>query len=427
MNETPRVLYDASLLGTIHATQGSRAGIFRVTDTLARRLVRRQDCEVSLCASHSVWALHHLLKELQDDPVLRSTRFGCRWPFSRSLPMRRLLAEWDADRGLPAGKKLLRSGLWRAMKSLEAGVVEAADYTDYDGYDIYHSPFFPLPERRGRARRFVTVYDLIPVLHPEFYRKLPDQIEMIPAVVRSVGPEDWILTISQATRDDLLAYRPDLAPERVVVTPLAAADCFYRNHDEAEAAEIRGRYGIPHAPYVLSLSTLEPRKNIAHVIRCFARFVQQEGVSDLNLVLIGERGWDMDGILEEISRLGDLRKRIIITGRVPDADLSALYSGALWFAYMSFYEGFGLPPLEAMQCGVPVVTSNTSSLPEVVGEAAITLDPRDEDGLCETFLRLYRDESLRADLSERGLRRAGEFSWERCAAETVAAYRKALA
>jgi glycosyltransferase involved in cell wall biosynthesis len=125
--------------------------------------------------------------------------------------------------------------------------------------------------------------------------------------------------------------------------------------------------------------------------------------------------------------MGPLRDRIILTGFVPDEDLAAIYSGALAFAYMSRYEGFGLPPLEAMQCGVPVITSNTSSLPEVVGDAGIILDPSDEQGLCDAMLRLFGDEALRCHLGSRGLVQSSKFSWERCIREMTDAYSEALA
>ena len=186
------------------------------------------------------------------------------------------------------------------------------------------------------------------------------------------------------------------------------------------------KYGIPRGPYILSLGTLEPRKNIVHLIRSFAQLVAQENLPDLSLVLAGAAGWDYGSIFEELTRYPQLKQRIIFTGYVADEDLSPLYSGALVFVYPSFYEGFGLPPLEAMQCGTPVITSNTSSLPEVVGGAGIMLNPSDHEGLCQQMLAIYRSSALREELSARSLEQARKFSWTACARQTAAAYRRAL-
>ena len=143
-------------------------------------------------------------------------------------------------------------------------------------------------------------------------------------------------------------------------------------------------------------------------------------------MLVGTQGWDYNDIFEEIFKHEDIKKRIIITGYIPDEDLAALYSGALAFVYPSFYEGFGLPHLEAMQCGVPVITSNTCSLPEVVGDAGIMVDPTDADALCHSMLEIYNKSSLREAMSLKSIERAKQFSWEKCTQETLAAYKTAL-
>jgi glycosyltransferase involved in cell wall biosynthesis len=216
-------------------------------------------------------------------------------------------------------------------------------------------------------------------------------------------------------------------PARVFVTPLAAdARLFHPASPEAQEA-VRRRLGIPEGPYLLTLNTLEPRKNLESVIRAFARVAREPAARDLSLVLVGGRGWKAEGIDAALAEAGPVRQRIVLSGYVPDAELAPLYSGALAFVYMSLYEGFGLPPLEAMQCGVPVIASNTSSLPEVVGDAGILLDPTDLDALCQAMLRVHQDAALRAELASRSLARAGAFTWERCVAQTVAAYRAALA
>jgi glycosyltransferase involved in cell wall biosynthesis len=178
--------------------------------------------------------------------------------------------------------------------------------------------------------------------------------------------------------------------------------------------------------YFLSLCTLEPRKNVDRVIRCFARLLKEKQIQDVNLVLVGVKGWHFDKIFNEIESNKDIRSHIIITGFVEDKDLAALYSASLGFVYPSIYEGFGLPPLEAMQCGVPVVTSNTSSLPEVVGDAGIMVTPTDEDALCQAMLNVYQSESLRKEMSAKSLHQAARFSWEKCIQDTINGYKMAM-
>jgi glycosyltransferase involved in cell wall biosynthesis len=141
---------------------------------------------------------------------------------------------------------------------------------------------------------------------------------------------------------------------------------------------------------------------------------------------VGAKGWRDEGIYAAIEDAGVVRDQIILPGYVADADLAPLYSGALAFVYTSLYEGFGLPPLEAMQCGVPVVTANTSSLPEVVGDCGLTVDPADADALSQAMLDLHRSAPLRAELAQKGLARSRHFTWDRCVHDTVAAYRAAV-
>jgi glycosyltransferase involved in cell wall biosynthesis len=269
------------------------------------------------------------------------------------------------------------------------------------------------------------VYDLIAIAHPELFETGVDAL--IRDAMASLTPDDWAVCISEATRQDLLAHRPDLAPERVLVTHLAAAAHFRPDLREQEWPALRAKYNIPEAPYALTLSTLEPRKNIAHALRCFARVVAEGKVGDLRLVMVGTRGWKMDSIFAELDGLQQLRDRVTVSGFVPDRDLAPIYSRAAMFLYPSLYEGFGLPPLEAMQCGVPVITSNTSSLPEVVGDAGLMVPPTDADALCQAIVQLHSDRALSQTLARRARERAAHFSWARCAAETASVYRSAVA
>jgi glycosyltransferase involved in cell wall biosynthesis len=294
--------------------------------------------------------------------------------------------------------------------------------------DIFHSQAAPLPPRPHTARspqRLLTVYDLSYLRFPEIYG--PSYAAVMNAALGSITDADWVMTSSCATREELIERRV-AREERIFVAALAADPAtFYPCRDAAALEAVRTRLGIPHGSYLLSVNSPDPRKNLACAVQAFGRLLQQEHLPDLSLVLAGNSGPGSETVRAAVAGIPGLRDRVRFTGFVPDEDLAALYSGAVALLYPSIYEGFGLPPLEAMQCGTPVITSNTSSLPEVVGEAGIMLDPSDEDALCDAVLMLYRDDGLRASLGRAALERAASFTWERSIEQTLSAYRAVIA
>ena len=218
-----------------------------------------------------------------------------------------------------------------------------------------------------------------------------------------------MIAISQATKDDLVAHY-GVPKEKIPVVYHGVEPRFRPTPDPAVPA----RYGLP-SRYFLYLGTLQPRKNLERLLQAYAQLSGDVPA----LVLAGAKGWYFERIAAAIAALG-LGERVFLPGYVPDEDVPALLTGALALVFPSLYEGFGLPVLEAMACGTPVVTANTSSLPEVVGEAGLLVDPLRVDEIAAAMQRLLADEALRAELSRRGLERAGLFSWDRCARETLA-------
>jgi glycosyltransferase involved in cell wall biosynthesis len=296
--------------------------------------------------------------------------------------------------------------------------------------DIFHSPAGGLPDwtrRRAGLRGFITIYDLIPIIHPSFFP--PGASRKVHQALRGIDGRDWILCISESTRQDLLAHLPNANPARTLVIPLAAEDRFHPETDPTRMDAVRKRYGVPpDAPYFLSVSTLEPRKNFETVINAFARFVHEDRSRPCYLLLVG--GKVLDGILASLQATyaedSSMRERVIFTGFVPDEDLAALYCGSLAFIYLSYYEGFGLPILEAMQCGIPVIASNVSSIPEVAGEAGILLAPTDEAGVAASMKSLYHDPVRRREMADHALRRAAQFTWKQFEESTLEAYASAM-
>ncbi|PSN11807.1 glycosyltransferase family 1 protein, partial [filamentous cyanobacterium CCP5] len=292
--------------------------------------------------------------------------------------------------------------------------------------DIYHSPFYALPQKAdtGKTQRVLTIHDVIPLLYPEYFR--PKILAKFRAAIDSLDlDQDWIICDSESTRQDFCSLVA-INPNRVFTAPLAAMGNCAPVEDSHLIEQTLKKYEIPRAPYCLSLSTLEPRKNLRFLIASFISLVQAQPDLDLNLVLVGASGWKNLDVFQSAASDPKLKSRIHFTGFVPDEDLSALYSGCIAFAYPSLYEGFGLPPLEAMQCGAPVITSNVSSLPEVVGNAGIMVSPTDQDAFCQAILDLCQNQHLRENLSRKGIERAKQFSWKRCAEQTVDVYKKAL-
>ncbi|WP_272900266.1 glycosyltransferase family 4 protein [Tolypothrix bouteillei] len=294
---------------------------------------------------------------------------------------------------------------------------------DKNNFDIIHSPYHKLPseELTKGVPRVITVHDIIPIIMPEMVN--PILIPYFQEVLNSINHhQDWVVCNSEYTKQEFCEYT-GMPLERTFVTPLAATDRFYRVTDSARIDTARQRYGIPDGDYFLSLGTqLEPRKNLAHLIRCFLRLLSEQPNLNINLVLVGSQRFQS---VETIDRLfPQFSSRVLFTGYVADEDLSAIYSGATAFIYPSLYEGFGLPLLEAMRCGTPVIASNTTSLPEVVGDAGILVDPKDEDALCQAMLDLLRDSHLVQELRQKGFARSQNFSWSKCAADTAKVYKR---
>jgi glycosyltransferase involved in cell wall biosynthesis len=286
--------------------------------------------------------------------------------------------------------------------------------------DVVHSTNFSTPRFRDRRKRLVmTIYDLSFLIHPEFH--VPENVKhALQGTREAVARADALITISQYSRQELIE-RMGVTDDRVAVIYLAADPCCTRIEDTKRTLLVRKRYGLPEH-FILFVGSLEPRKNVRRLIQAYAKLPTSLR-DDVHLVIAGGVGWLTDDIYSTVFQLGE-KERVHFIGYVEENDLPAVYSLADVFAYPSLYEGFGLPVLEAMQCGVPVLTSNISSLPEVAGTAALLVTPTEVDDIAYGLRRLLEVADLRAELRARGYQRAREFSWERCARETLAVYKK---
>lgn len=230
------------------------------------------------------------------------------------------------------------------------------------------------------------------------------------------------MTLSEHTRRDIIETY-GIEPSRITAIPLAAPRHFYPVDDYRELQRVRHTYGI-EGQYILSVGSIQPRKNLARLVQAYASLRDTHSETELpKLVLVGKHAWLYDETLRALEKT-KVTDSVILTGYVPESDLPPLYSGAICFVYPSYFEGFGLPPLEAMKCGAPVIVGNQTSLPEVVGDAGVTVDPFDVRSIAEAIEKLIKDSALRRELSVKGLRRAEMFDWRKTAQQTLEIYQQ---
>ena len=286
------------------------------------------------------------------------------------------------------------------------------------GLDVLHSPDF-IPPHRPSCKSVITVHDLAFLLYPHFLTK--ESARYYGHIDQAVRWTDHIISVSESTKRDTIEHLG--VPEDKITVVYEAANPIFRPLDRAAAKEeVRNRHGVD-GPFVLFVSTIEPRKNVPTLLRALYQ-LQQCYKEDIRLVLAGGKGWlfeDAFAVVEDLK----LDEWVHFLGRVSSDDLLYLYNAAEMLAHPAFYEGFGLPPLEAMACGLPVVVSNVASLPEVVGDAGLLIDPHNVDELTVSMWRLLNDGDLWQEMREKGLRQASRFSWDRAARETLDIYRLA--
>ncbi len=283
--------------------------------------------------------------------------------------------------------------------------------------DVLHSPDF-IPPGFPRCPSVITVHDLAFLKYPRFLTR--SSARYYGQVEVAASRADHIIAVSQSTKRDTIQML-GVPEEKITVIYEAAHPLFAPISNEEPLARVRAKFGLPR-DFILFVSTIEPRKNIPTLLRAFKQ-LRARYKAPITLALAGNRGWlveEVDAVVEEL-KLGD---SIRFLGGVPNEELVYLYNAATCFILPSYYEGFGLPPLEAMACGTPVIVSKVASLPEVVGDAALLVEPEDVEGWCVAMMRVLDDENLRREMRAKGLKRAATFSWERAARETLAVYQK---
>lgn len=286
--------------------------------------------------------------------------------------------------------------------------------------DIYHFFNFIVPPRIN-GKVITTIYDMV-------YKKYPDTMtranynRLDKNIKRSTEHADIVVTISENSKREIIEYLG--APEEKIriVSPGVDMDIYSCMYSEEEKKYIRSKYGLPNR-YILYLGTLEPRKNINSIIEGYALYKSINKSSDLKLVIAGKKGWMYDSIFESV-KANNLLDDVVFTGYIEEVYKPIIYKLSNMFVFPSLYEGFGMPVLEAMAAGVPVITSNSSSLPEVAGDAGLMVEPKDIQAIADCIAKLDSDSNLRNELITRGLERSKLFTWEQSAEKLIQIYKE---
>jgi glycosyltransferase involved in cell wall biosynthesis len=294
-------------------------------------------------------------------------------------------------------------------------------YVRSSGIELFHGTNYDVPLWR-QCVTVLTIHDLSLLIHPETHekRRVSRARRRLPLMARAASA---VIVPTESVRGEV-CEQLGLSPEKVFAVPEAARACFSPMELEATKC-VRRRLGIG-ADFLLTVGTIEPRKNLQTLLNAFEEVAGGQSQPTLQLVIVGNRGWLSEPFFVVLEK-SPMRKRIILTEYLNDEELRALYSSCRAFIYASFYEGFGLPPLEAMACGAPVITSRIPALAETTGDAALLFDHTSANDLAQKILVLVGDKKAREKLSNAGLQRVSEYSWERTAQLTLAVYTKALA
>lgn len=409
------VIFDASVVTNIFYKDWARSGIFFAAKNILDEILKREDVKVTLYFSPENFADGaRLIKEYY--PGVATLQEMSRLSFLQTLycKLRFYYSRFYDHRHF----RKIFAFLMELINSVFRRLV-LIDEASVNRNDVFFSPVFVIPDfirRTPEINTFVFLYDFIQLRFPQYY---PEGVPLVKRIIESSNSKDRFFFDSLSAKNDGKYFFSTITDENSVVVHLAANKNFKRVLDNQILDRVKKKYKIPSKKkYLFSLCTVEPRKNLIRSVRCFLEFISKHNINDLVWVMGGGH-WDY--FINELKK-NNVRWNpnfIIQAGYIDDEDLPVLYSNAEWFVYTSQYEGFGLPPLEAMQCGCPVITSNNSSLPEVVGNAGMMIDWDSDDQHIEAYEKYYFDENLRKEFSRKGLERAKLFSWEKTADEIV--------
>ncbi|PWU04233.1 MAG: hypothetical protein C5B43_04900 [Verrucomicrobia bacterium] len=320
----------------------------------------------------------------------------------------------------------------RCMKSLLTLTLNETKFirNRLQDINIYHQLFDFIPsdiKKINSLKKCLTIHDIIQAIRPDLMIG-KDNSAAIGAKIKKIGTNETIFAVSQYTKNDLCNFNKNIDPKNVHVIHSGIANHFQPISDQKVIQDVISKYQIPkQGRFILSGFTSDPKKNVPFVIRNYLDLIKSEKIDDLFLVLTGgNKIFDNNLLKKELEIINQNKDKIILTGFVEDDEMAVLHSSCMCFCFPSLYEGFGLPVLEAMKCGAPVITSNVTSLPEIAGNAALLVDPINNDDFQTNLLKLYKDSNLRNTLSERGIQRASLFTWENAVNQMINVYHQLM-
>lgn len=403
------IIYDASLLIDAYETQLFRTGLYRVCSQLLKQLIETDEYDIYLydVQRRNRLLYRYILPQWQGVKCLNTDSSIYQFFTYHPLYWADRCKQKENKRG-GIFYKIIKNSLRWYSKLFRADSLEPQKLIMQDTV-TYLSTYYPIPDwvHLSDIPACLIVHDLIPLRHPEWFPTDMNQYQLR-STIDSVTEKDKVICVSEYTKKDFLYYQPDFPQDSVFVAYEAAADIFRPTPLSEELAQ---RLNIQKDSFILSVCTLEKRKNLQMVVDAYSLLLQN-GQAMPKLVLTGAKGWKTGDLFDKIERInGQYPDSIVITGYISDEELAALYSNCRVFVYPSLYEGFGLPPLEAMQCGARVITSSVTSLPEVVGEIGITVSPTDIEDMKQA-LHTAISSPYNSELS---INHASRFSWQKFA------------
>ncbi len=416
MSDKINILYDGDILTRIFEKNSGRSGVFFTAYNVFKKLTKRDDVNCILVAKAlKCKSLKNFLDVYFPDVNVKIVSISSNNPMV--ILYEKLL---DKKYHYKNNKKHFKMFLTKIPMFFLSFIIKPLNkihnkklLSKYNNDNwIYFSPFIVNNFfSKLNLDKYSILYDVIPIIFNQNYKNSC----WFKNLYDSINSAENYFVISDSAKNDFLKYYPQIDKNKIHTTLLACDERFKPQVEERIKAA-KKKYNLPEdKKYVFSLCTLEPRKNLIRAVKTFIEFIKKNNIDDMVYVLGGGQWDNFIGKLEnEIENLGEYKDKIIKAGYVDDEDLAPLYSGAEWFVYTSQYEGFGLPPLEAMNCACPVITSNNSSLPEVVGDAAISIDFDSDAQHIEAYEKYYYHPEIREEYRKKGLERAKLFSWEKC-------------
>lgn len=418
------IVFDADVLSNKFTKNSSRSGIFFVANNILIELSKNKNYNVSLYFKNEDLFLKYY-NEFINDAVYNKFKIYNNFNKQNLFKKIELVSKFE---GLKFKKKetknIIKKNLLRLelffLKKIVNFYKQKDFFNNFKNIDFFLSPVFAIPNevaKNDKIGKAIILYDTIPDIFPEIYfTGIDRKTHWYTQMTQKLNKNLYCLCISNSSKNDFFSrYGNNLDPNKMLTMHLATSQELSPEKDQKKLNDALNKYNIPQnlrGQYIFSLCTLEPRKNLIFTVKCFVEFLKKNKIDNLYFYLAGGQ-YDsfMKKLEEEIDNLDEYKDKIVKLGYVDDEDINTLINNSLFLTYISKYEGFGIPPLEAMSCGIPVLTSNMSSLPEVVGNAAIMINPTDKKACIKAMEDLYFNENLRNELSKKGLEQAKKFSW----------------